>query len=47
MLAIRILAAHDQGLLQSMMQYQENIKKMATEKANRLEEQGWKNYKKQ
>ncbi|CAD7699550.1 unnamed protein product [Ostreobium quekettii] len=46
LLAIRILAANDNALLQSMMHYQENMKKSVTDKAIRLEEHGWKSYKK-
>ncbi|CAD7701005.1 unnamed protein product [Ostreobium quekettii] len=47
LLAIRILAAHDQGLINSMMEYQEGMKQIVTEKAIRLEEVGWKNYERQ
>lgn len=44
LLALRILATYDSAVLEAMMQFQDNTRKSVEEKANRLEEKGWKNY---
>lgn len=45
LLAVRIIAAHDPALLERMIIYQEGMRTMVLDKAARLEEEGWKNYK--
>lgn len=44
LLAVRILAAADRGLLEKMEGYQEKIKEEVLGKAERLEGQGWRDY---
>ena len=44
LLALRILGTYDAAVLEAMMQFQDNTTRSVEEKANRLEEKGWKNY---
>ena len=45
LLAARIIATSDEGILQEMVAYQEGMKDMVLGKAARLEEVGWREYK--
>lgn len=45
LLAIRILATSDPELQAKMIEYQEGMKTMVQDKAAKLEEQGWSQYK--
>jgi phosphoribosylaminoimidazole carboxylase len=44
LLAARILAASDPGLLQRMLEYQAAMKETVLNKAQRLESVGWQDY---
>lgn len=44
LLAVRILAASDKGMLEKMAGYQDKIKGEVLVKAERLEGQGWRDY---
>jgi phosphoribosylaminoimidazole carboxylase len=45
LLAVRILATSDSSLQQKMVEYQDGMRTMVLDKAAKLEEQGWQNYK--
>jgi phosphoribosylaminoimidazole carboxylase len=42
---VRILATSDPSLQQKMVEYQDGMRTMVLDKAAKLEEQGWQNYK--
>ncbi len=44
LLAVRILAAHDNTLLQKMITYQKGLNDMVLQKADKLEREGWGSY---
>ncbi|MEL6358216.1 MAG: 5-(carboxyamino)imidazole ribonucleotide mutase [Bacteroidota bacterium] len=45
-LAARILGAHDEGIRRSLMDYMEQLRGQVEKKYERLEEEGWEEYKK-
>jgi phosphoribosylaminoimidazole carboxylase len=45
LLAVRLLAAHDRGLLDKMIAYQTNMKQGVLDKVEALNQVGWENYK--
>jgi phosphoribosylcarboxyaminoimidazole (NCAIR) mutase len=45
LLAVRIIGSHNPELLDKMIAYQDGMREMVTEKAARLEKQGWRDYK--
>ncbi|KAJ7552200.1 hypothetical protein O6H91_06G045900 [Diphasiastrum complanatum] len=44
LLALRMLGATDRGILEKIAAYQEDLRKMVTEKAEKLESVGWRQY---